>query len=390
MPRPAIAFISAFLFLTMSLHEAGAATFTYTVTGDSFIRGGSPNSNDGTSNILRVRPNGPTRSLVRVDHATLFGDLDGAIVNSATLTFFVESATNWGTGRDIGVHRVTTDWLESEVTWALPQTGGPAWDGGAHIATPTDTYTQTNTLTGAISVDVTADVADFISGDASNFGWLLRKTDESENGGVVYTSREGTTAANRPMLEVDVDFIACPSVPQGPCRESVLENRALLLMKDKDDKDSLIFKVVKGEQTDLVDLGDPLTSTTYTVCVWDSIADTPQLVYQAIIPPGGTCGNKDCWKTAKNGFNYKDTALSVSGMKILTLRSGPEGKVKLIAKGQGPALNLPSLPLAQDQTVVAQIKSDLDGGKCWEGRFSGPAKKNEAELFKDKGDAPLP
>lgn len=378
------------LVLVLSVAHADAVTFTYTASADTFIRGGSPNANDGTDTILRVRPNGPTRSLVQVDQATLLADLDGVVVNSATLTLFVESATNWSTGRDIGIHRVTTDWVETEATWNIPKTGGPAWDGGAYDALATDTYTQTNDLTGFISLDVTADVAAFLADEESNFGWLLRKTDESENGGVIYTSREGVTATNRPMLEIDVDFIACPRTPWTFCKQSTKENRPLLLLKDKDDKDQLIYKWVAGEETTLADLGDPLTTTTYTVCVWDAIADSPELIYEAILPPGGVCDGKPCWKAVKKGFNYKDTDLGVRGMKILILRVGAEGKAKIIAKGQGPGLDLPALPLAQDSTVLAQVKTDHDGGQCYESRFSAPTKRNDIEQFKDKGDAPLP
>lgn len=49
---------------------------------------------------------------------------------------------------------------------------------------------HTNTLTGWVSFDVTADVTTFLAGTA-NYGWLLKKTDETQSGWVEYTSQEG-------------------------------------------------------------------------------------------------------------------------------------------------------------------------------------------------------
>ena len=53
----------------------------------------------------------------------------------------------------------------------------------------------TNTTTGAVSFDVTADV---LSG--AQFGWLIKKTLEGQSGKVEIYSKEAAAAAGNPML----------------------------------------------------------------------------------------------------------------------------------------------------------------------------------------------
>ncbi|MGI0016741.1 MAG: hypothetical protein ACREBU_25235, partial [Nitrososphaera sp.] len=52
-----------------------------------------------------------------------------------------------------------------------------------------DFVTVTNNLSGFIEFDVTGDVKDFLS-NGSNFGWLVKKTDEYQSGMVIFASRE--------------------------------------------------------------------------------------------------------------------------------------------------------------------------------------------------------
>jgi hypothetical protein len=78
-------------------------------------------------------------------------------------------------------------------------------------------------------------------------------------------------------------------------------------LKDKspDKRDGLNWKYIKGAATTLADFGDPLTSTDYTVCIYDSSRGRSRSCSPAA-PAGGTCGTKPCWKTIKGGFKYND------------------------------------------------------------------------------------
>ena len=68
----------------------------------------------------------------------------------------------------------------------------------------------------------------------------------------------------------------------------------------------------------------------------------------------------------------------------MQIQSGPAGKAKAQFKAKGANLTLPALPLDQDSTVTAQLVGT--NGFCVEANFSGPAKENSSDQFKDKAD----
>ncbi len=412
-------------------HPAAAVIVTLSPSADSYIA--TNHQNHGTETFLRVRNNNNHRALVRFADADILSSVMGGVLNSATLELFIEDNNGlWGSGREVDVHALLEDWTESGVTFFCPDDTDTSnstadcpvqWGGGNFNATATDSYLQTGSLTGTIQLDVTADVAAFLGG-GDNFGWIVKKRNEGQNGLIDYTSREGTSA-QRPELVLDV-FIPptatptetptatptptftptptqtftpsstatpdpmCGTAPIVGCRQSIEGNKSLLVLKDKGGaKDKAIFKWIKGETTQIADFGDPLSSTNYTLCICDESSGTPALAMQALVPPGGICDGKPCWKTTRKGFKFKDKLTTNDGVKLINLKSGPAGKAKIIFKGQGLNLNLPALPLQQDQQVIVQLKNDINAGECWEARFSAPAKKNDSGIFKDRGEAPI-
>src|SRR5437762_3093987 len=85
-------------------------------TGDTYVRGGSPNQNLGTSTTLWLQEGGPKRTLVRFDAAQVAALPPGASV-SLTMTI-ASTGDNWGTtGRPIALYRLTHDWTELGATW---------------------------------------------------------------------------------------------------------------------------------------------------------------------------------------------------------------------------------------------------------------------------------
>jgi hypothetical protein len=63
------------------------------------------------------------------------------------------------------------------------------------------------------------------------------------------------------------------------------------------------------------------------------------------------------------------------------LKSGIDGKAKIIVKGKGANVEMPTLPLAPPVTVQLQATT----GECWEAVYSTPS-KNDASQFKAKAD----
>jgi hypothetical protein len=65
------------------------------------------------------------------------------------------------------------------------------------VSTPTVTATITNNQAGTVKFNVTSDIQSFISNSNKNYGWLVKKTNEGQNGQVSFSSKEG---ANSPKL----------------------------------------------------------------------------------------------------------------------------------------------------------------------------------------------
>ena len=131
----------------------------------------------------------------------------------------------WGGGGDGEAHRLLKDWSEGNGTEAARGTGtgatwncavdsnitnqatdctGPrAWEMGqpnnpaVHPwhQTPSDTITITNGQTGTVEYDVTADVAAFLNGWYTNYGWIIKKTDEGQTGSVTFGTKESPYVA---------------------------------------------------------------------------------------------------------------------------------------------------------------------------------------------------
>jgi hypothetical protein len=176
----------------------------------------------------------------------------------------------------------------------------------------------------------------------------------------------------------------CGPAPVAGCRQPVFSGKASILLKDKspDKRDVLRWRWVKGAETLIAALGDPLASTEYLICLYDESL-VPQPLLRAIIPAGGMCGSKPCWKTLfpNKGFQYKDKALDPDGVLMLKLRTGAAEDAKVILKGKGVNLVMPTLPLTP--TVTLQVRND--NGECWEAAFSTPL-KNLSDQFKSHAD----
>jgi hypothetical protein len=186
------------------------------------VRSGQNDSNSGGWQFLRLQSSGSNRSLVRFNQASMQDYIGSGTVLSATLRLtIVENGNNWGaSGRTIDAHRLLTDWAEGNgtegergsgmgATWdcasdsqisnlAKDCSGSNEWEMGqpnnpsVHpwLETPSATRVITNGQSGTVDFDVTADVQAFMNGTSSNFGWLLKKTNEGQNGMVSFGSRE--------------------------------------------------------------------------------------------------------------------------------------------------------------------------------------------------------
>ena len=144
------------------------------------------------------------RTVIKFDLSVI---ASGSYINSATFQMtmtgdFSSSATN------MQLFRLLRNWVVDQATWNSYSTGN-AWQTaggfGALDAEQTPVATRAFSATEANgdktwTVD-TDSVKEWVDGDASNYGWLI-KTSVETNDGYGFKSNDDGTAAGRPKLTI--------------------------------------------------------------------------------------------------------------------------------------------------------------------------------------------
>lgn len=173
-------------------------------------------------------------------------------------------------------------------------------------------------------------------------------------------------------------------MPQASCRQQTRPRRGRLSIDNwtgrYDKKDRLEFTWRRGESTTLAEFGDPTTTTSYALCVYDG---TGALVVRASLAAGSG------WRVRRQMVDFADRTLQQAGIRRVVLRSRAatpgaalvrvvgRGKLGTLASGGGGNLpDLGSLPLATAPGPIrAQWINSL--GNCWEGRYNENIRRNE-------------
>jgi hypothetical protein len=181
----------------------------YAGTRDTYVQQVAPDSSAGGSDIeIRVdtSPAGGGSTLAAPEQGLLrFEDLFGVSLGQVPLGSTIESATlrlntsNTSPG-PIGLYRMTLDWNESATWNSLVDGVTPGIDA---LLTPTQVFAPTEL--GLTSLDVTADVQAWSSGQA-NYGWALLT--EQDNGWDFASSEAGVFP---PELTINLAAIPEPS-----------------------------------------------------------------------------------------------------------------------------------------------------------------------------------
>jgi uncharacterized delta-60 repeat protein len=158
------------------------------------------------------------------------------------------------------------------------------------------------------------------------------------------------------------------AAPRVACRTAGTSQLALRNYAD-DRRDRIVWKWLKGEEVGVRDLGDPIHTTTYTLCIY-----APGEHVSLFLPAGSG------WRPGgATGFSFKDGSGTPDGVSKAALRSGPAGRAKALVIAEGPNLPgvlVPSVPLP----VTAQLVSD-DGGLCLEAVYPSAA-RNDSRQFR--------
>lgn len=233
--------------------------------------------------------------------------------------------------------------------------------------------------------------ADFCTGDIYSLspdgggGWALTSYDTPVPGtprtfgtdaaGEIYVATQSTVyriEGPPPPLP------ACPAAPNA-CDAPA---KALLLLKDKTPAgaskgDRLVFRYVRGPAAAQDRFGDPTQGTDVRLCLY---AGAPaSLVAEALVPGGGSCGGKPCWKAiGSRGYAFKDAAATHDGILRIVLRGHPtKARTKLVFRGKDAPL-----PLDAAGPVSVRVLNSTNGF-CWGADFA-PAdiRRNDASVFR--------
>lgn len=184
-------------------------------------------------------------------------------------------------------------------------------------------------------------------------------------------------------LDTCDDGSGCVFTPGPIAAEQCIEaGKSVFQIVNKDDDvgDKLKWKMVKADFFEQADLGDPVTSTSYALCIYDQTASVATLVGQLEINPNAA------WSSiAPKGFKYKDKVSTEDGIRKVLLKAGSDGKSKALLGAGG--LNLPTPPpldgtkfMDQDPSVVVQFLNSE--GTCWSSEFlAASSRSNEPSKF---------
>lgn len=141
-----------------------------------------------------------------------------------------------------------------------------------------------------------------------------------------------------------------------------------------------------GPATDPALFGDPLTSASLTLCVYDRTdGPNPRVRIQSTALAGGFCGLKPCWKAKPAALAYGDKARTPSGVERLSVQTGAGG-TKALVTAKGADLGLPPSAfntVALDGQVTVQLRSSASP-TCLEAEFPLPARLDAKLVYKDK------
>lgn len=123
------------------------------------------------------------------------------------------------------------------------------------------------------------------------------------------------------------------------------------------------------------DLGDPLATSAYSLCLHDDQADGSRLLFAARVPAGGTCGPRPCWQRTSKRVSFRDATGIHDGLTKIT-GNPARGTLQLV--GSGPHLATSTLPLPVPLTAEIRV----EGGACWQVPIA-PAdiRRNDAARF---------
>jgi parallel beta-helix repeat protein len=166
--------------------------------------------------------------------------------------------------------------------------------------------------------------------------------------------------------------------PQCAAPRSSASSTILLVDRSDDTHDRLAWVWRSGGPLVAGEFGDPTTTTSFALCLYDREGGQPNLVFRADAPATPGCAERTCWASTDAGYSYRGPSDGSSGATRVELRA-TTGTLKFLARGTG----LPSFSLPRTAPLTAQMQSSAGG--CWGANYAAP-RRNSAKKLRAKSD----
>lgn len=227
-----------------------------------------------------------------------------------------------------------------------------------------------------------------VLGRNSGTGLLTPRNDEhvGASGGLGVTADGthvyATSGGSRGVRGFRPTTLTCSATPLPACLAPASRKAKLFIKRNLivPSSNTFAWRWQAQSGSDVSQYGNPDASTNdFVLCLYDQSA-SPQPRLSAMVPAGGACGFKLCWKALGSGFRYADTERQPDGLGKFSVKA-VNGIGRIRTKGKGAALPVPSLPLPTPVRVQLQAAN----GVCWDTTFSDPT-LNLPTKFKARGD----
>jgi hypothetical protein len=180
-------------------------TQTFYPTDDAHILENHPDTNTNHREFLRTRGLSDWRiqPLIKFNISSIPEDI---FIDAATLNlYYYRNEDGNPVGHTLNLHRITSDWNESTVTWNTQPSYHPDISSSAVVPSSPGVWMEW---------DVTDDVQAFINGQATNFGWRMIDILQGSNAMTYFYSKEYGNLT--PYLKIEINEPPSAPLITGP------------------------------------------------------------------------------------------------------------------------------------------------------------------------------
>jgi arylsulfatase A-like enzyme len=156
--------------------------------------------------------------------------------------------------------------------------------------------------------------------------------------------------------------LGCVSMIANGCKQSPTSS---LILKHRS-ADAVAWNWEDGDATSAADLGHPMSTTDYDLCIFDGSAGSngiSPLVFGARAPAGAD------WAPTSNGYRYSRPDLSPGGVRRILANTGAAQQARMTVKARGPNFTLPPLQALTLPLRVQLTARDGSSSTCWSAEY---------------------